>query len=151
MCASQVNLIKPTHIEAIQIGSMQTQTSDIDVITVCVVQDANTRGWLRPSSALREQEEARPDMQAVVATALDIAQGMAHMHSRGVLHRDLTAGNVLLAAHPTDPRGFTAKVSLCVEVYTVQLDCQGGLHCSRGMPCAHVCLECCSPQWRPRK
>lgn len=74
------------------------------------LQDANQRGWLRPTSALRSQEPVPPNMAAVLATALDIAHGLAYMHSKGILHRDLTAGNVLLVDEPSDPRGFTAKV-----------------------------------------
>ena len=38
------------------------------------MQDANERGWLRPSSALREQEGAPPDMIAASTTALEIAK-----------------------------------------------------------------------------
>lgn len=76
------------------------------------LQDANQRGWLRPTSALRSQEPVPPNMAAVLATALDIAHGLAYMHSKGILHRDLTAGNVLLVDEPSDPRGFTAKARL---------------------------------------
>ena len=35
---------------------------------------------------------------------------MSFLHSRNVLHGDLTGGNVLLTAAPRDPRTFQAKV-----------------------------------------
>lgn len=38
------------------------------------MQDANDRGWLRPSSALREQEGAPPDMVATLTTAVEISK-----------------------------------------------------------------------------
>lgn len=34
-----------------------------------------------------------------IAIGLEIALGMAHLHSRGLLHRDLKSGNVLLDEH----------------------------------------------------
>ena len=44
---------------------------------------------------------------------MDIASGMACLHSLGILHSDLKAANVMLkAAQPSthDPRGFTCRV-----------------------------------------
>jgi serine/threonine protein kinase len=50
----------------------------------------------------------------LLATAAEIAAGMLHLHSQGIIHGDLSAYNVLLSS--ADPsaavggRGFVAKV-----------------------------------------
>jgi serine/threonine protein kinase len=73
-----------------------------------LLQDAVDRGWLRdgpagPVSALK-----------LLATAAEIAPGMLQLHSRGIIHGDLSAFNVLLSS--ADPsaavgrRGFVAKI-----------------------------------------
>lgn len=57
----------------------------------------------------------RPVRAAVLATALEIASALQHLHKRGVVHADLTATNVLLTSHGTEAdragRGFVAKVA----------------------------------------
>ncbi|GAX78093.1 hypothetical protein CEUSTIGMA_g5535.t1 [Chlamydomonas eustigma] len=51
------------------------------------------------------------DYAAILDTAVDIAKGMVHLHGCNILHSDLKAQNVLLQSNPTEPRGFTAKIS----------------------------------------
>lgn len=41
----------------------------------------------------------------------DVAEGMRHLHSRGILHGDLKSSNVLLATQSGAPFGQVAKVS----------------------------------------
>ncbi|KAK9811118.1 hypothetical protein WJX73_003805 [Symbiochloris irregularis] len=83
----------------------------MELATMGSLVDANERGWLRPTNALREQTDAPPDMVATISTALEIAKGMAHLHKLGVVHGNLTASSILLYPEPYDPRGFIAKVS----------------------------------------
>ena len=47
----------------------------------------------------------------MLTAAADIASGMAFLHSRGIVHGDLTGGNVLLATDPSSPNGVVAKVA----------------------------------------
>ena len=49
--------------------------------------------------------------QLAILSALDqLAEAMAYLHSRGVIHGDLCRGNVLLASNEASPTGFDIKV-----------------------------------------
>ncbi|KAG2435796.1 hypothetical protein HXX76_006992 [Chlamydomonas incerta] len=52
-----------------------------------------------------------PNMPFLLAIALDLALGLQHVHSKGVVHGDVTASNVLLQAQPSRPQGCVAKVA----------------------------------------
>ncbi|KAK9827953.1 hypothetical protein WJX81_000153 [Elliptochloris bilobata] len=70
--------------------------------------EAIDKGWFRTQ---RSQLEGAVSMAAVLATAAEVAAGMAFLHARAVVHGDLTGGNVLLAAcSAKGPNGFCAKV-----------------------------------------
>eukprot|EP00883_Tetradesmus_obliquus_P013133 jgi/Sobl393_1/6057/SZX69651.1 len=76
------------------------------------LQDAVERGWLRQS---RSCVSGPVNLLAVLATAAEVAGGMALLHSNGIIHGDLSAFNVMLSS--ADPaaaigqRGFVAKVA----------------------------------------
>ncbi len=59
-----------------------------------------TSAWVR----------GQANIEAILATAKEIAAGMAYLHADNVLHGDLTAGNILLTCSTKDTRGFTVKV-----------------------------------------
>ncbi|GAB4819241.1 hypothetical protein N2152v2_006287 [Parachlorella kessleri] len=48
---------------------------------------------------------------SIYGLLIDVAQGMECLHSRGVIHGELRANNVLLSASPDDSRGYQAKVA----------------------------------------
>ena len=50
-------------------------------------------------------------MGYMLTAAADIASGMAFLHARGIVHGDLTGGNVLLATDPSSRNGVVAKVA----------------------------------------
>lgn len=50
-----------------------------------------------------------PHYQWVLATALDVARAMQHLHSENIIHSDLKARNILLKSAGNDPRGFSGK------------------------------------------
>ncbi|BDA44193.1 probable serine/threonine-protein kinase STY13 at C-terminar half [Coccomyxa sp. Obi] len=67
--------------------------------------DAVVGGWFRVLP------DGPPNLTLVLCTAGEIASGMAHLHSRGIVHGDLSSGNVLLTSCTSNPHGFCAKVS----------------------------------------
>ncbi|KAK9809152.1 hypothetical protein WJX72_010289 [[Myrmecia] bisecta] len=64
------------------------------------------QGWFHTSAG-------QPNMDAILRTALEVAQALTYLHSLRVIHTDVTSRNILLkrCSHPQDPRGFTAKVA----------------------------------------
>jgi serine/threonine protein kinase/GAF domain-containing protein len=80
------------------------------------LQEAIDAGWLRTG---RDPRSASVHLPALLATAREVAAGMAHLHREGVVHGDLSAYNVLLAsgagaeseAAALGGRGWTAKVA----------------------------------------
>ena len=65
------------------------------------------------------------DLAAILATAREIAAGMAYLHADNILHGDLTAGNILLISSPKDCRQFAAKVCLHSIQHRQPLRCEG--------------------------
>jgi serine/threonine protein kinase len=94
------------------------------------VQDANERGWFKTEPS---QKNGKPDLSIILATALELAQAMEHLHALSIVHGDLTPFNVLLSKKATSPHGFTVKVPPPPPPDTVmpaipkyeQIGCQG--------------------------
>ena len=59
------------------------------------LQDAIDSGWLRTS---RDPRIGTTHLPALLATAREIAGGMAYLHAQGIVHGDLSAWNVLLSS-----------------------------------------------------
>ncbi|GIL44683.1 hypothetical protein Vafri_2211, partial [Volvox africanus] len=72
--------------------------------------DAIVRGAFR-QPALGLYGTTQPNMRAILATLLEVALALRHLHSLRLVHCDLKPSNVLLRCSPRDPRGFTAKLS----------------------------------------
>ena len=71
------------------------------------------KGWLLTEPS---HFKGRPCMQRILRTAREVAEALRWLHSVGIVHGDLTGGNVLLDGtdcSPTeqDPRAFVAKVN----------------------------------------
>eukprot|EP00931_Biecheleriopsis_adriatica_P085487 TRINITY_DN5_c0_g1_i1.p1 TRINITY_DN5_c0_g1~~TRINITY_DN5_c0_g1_i1.p1 ORF type:complete len:716 (+),score=136.43 TRINITY_DN5_c0_g1_i1:956-3103(+) len=77
-----------------------------ELCDLSTLSSACERGWLRVNRSMK----APPDMLSVIFTMRDIAEAMAYVHSRSIIHADLTGRNVLLASSASDPRGFVAKI-----------------------------------------
>ena len=57
------------------------------------MQDACDKGWFKDNLA------------ALLSTANNVATAMAFLHSKGIIHGDLSGGNVLLASSNVTPHG----------------------------------------------
>ncbi|CAL5218358.1 g20 [Coccomyxa viridis] len=71
------------------------------------VQEAVDRGVFK----LQMSPSAPPDVPVILTTATEIASGMAFLHEHGIVHGDLTGGNVLLHSSEESAHGFQAKIS----------------------------------------
>ncbi|KAF5839107.1 hypothetical protein DUNSADRAFT_1505 [Dunaliella salina] len=73
------------------------------------LQDAIDRGWLRDGPC---SVHTPVDIVKVVHVALDIASALEYLHSVGVVHADLSAGNVLLTRLPPGVKRNTGVTSV---------------------------------------
>lgn len=44
--------------------------------------------------------DGQPRLHSILCTAVEVAEGVAHMHAHRIVHRDLTTRNVLLKHEP---------------------------------------------------
>lgn len=76
------------------------------------LQDAIDQGWFLLDRCVAA---GHPDLGALLATALEVAEALAALHAHGVVHGDLTPSNVLLSSKgdlaSKAGRGFVVKVS----------------------------------------
>ncbi|KAF5839106.1 hypothetical protein DUNSADRAFT_1504 [Dunaliella salina] len=70
--------------------------------------DAIDRGWLRDGPCTKDTPV---DIVKVMHVALDIASALEYLHSVGVVHADLSAGNVLLTRLPPGVKRNTGVTS----------------------------------------
>ncbi|KAG2430466.1 hypothetical protein HXX76_009989 [Chlamydomonas incerta] len=98
-------------------------------VVVMEYMDAGTlhHAIVRGEFSARRSLEHRTKLLALLLTAQELAQGMAHLHGLDILHGDLKPTNVLLKGSPCqfapagaagangftciDPRGYTSKIA----------------------------------------
>ncbi len=114
--------------------------------------------WLMTA---RSRAVGQPRLAAVLATACEVASGLAALHAVGVVHGDLSAYNVMLssagAGAAAGGRGFVAKMS-------PEHGCLWGRGCRSGAVCCwqawllHACAgvpaplcHCCMPLLHARE
>lgn len=72
------------------------------------LQGAIDKGWFRKERTTRVVEG---NVDVILSVAAEVCSAMAYLHKEGVVHGDLTSGNVLLKSQSSSPHGFTAKVA----------------------------------------
>lgn len=78
-----------------------------DRCEVCIVQEWCDIGTLH--QRLRGKDTVGGHME-IMEVALEITSAISYLHSRGVIHGDLSANNVLLCSRPC-PKGYITKIS----------------------------------------
>ena len=68
---------------------------------------------LKQLTTTNKQQPRNTKQHEILLTALDIATGMEHLHSKQIVHGDLTPGNVLLS---TELRGYDAAPAAAATV-----------------------------------
>lgn len=105
----------PNIVKVIAYATSRDVSSEQEMAALWLVQElcnlgtltlAAERGWLRQERRL----DSPADMRVLVPTLSDIANAMAFVHGKGVIHADLTGRNVLLSSSSERPCGFGAKI-----------------------------------------
>lgn len=124
-------------------GSLDASAGAKRVSEVWLISEFCNRGPLLTAierGAFLTQPSAQygqPNLIAVLQTLQEVAAAMHYLHSHGIVHGDLTGGNVLLTSSDKDARGFSAKVvdfglsRVCGESGYLQTNTMG---CAEYMP-----------------
>ena len=98
---------------------------------ICPAQEAIISGFFKQSTPALPVIEESPDkqraeepkagsdaeppvrMDAILSTAMEVANGMSYLHARSIVHGDLTGSNVLLQECLVRPSRLLACVCIC--------------------------------------
>ena len=67
------------------------------------VQDAIDRGWFR----VEHKPDSPPCLDTLLTTASEVVRGLAFLHSKDILHSDLSSSNVLTLLSASSRLGLT--------------------------------------------
>ncbi|CAL8465638.1 g5174 [Coccomyxa elongata] len=99
-------LLEGTPLERLNSARLMEETwLLLDYCDMGSLMDAISKAWFMSAP------KGPTNLPIVLATAKEMASGLAFLHSQGLVHGDLSSGNVLLASAPDAPHGFTAKIS----------------------------------------
>jgi len=93
-------------------------TTDWKLYLVQEYCNASLQDALR-NQLLHNPSSLQPDLDLVLCILMDIARGMDYIHSKNIIHGDLTPGNVLLKQEQDSPIGVTGKITdfgLCTTI-----------------------------------
>ena len=92
-------LAEMSHPNVVQVHGLSVgQTAHLSLVME-LASGGSLFDWLR--SARRDPSVVRPTGSSMLGLLQGFARGMTHVHSRGVIHRDLKSANVLLNAART--------------------------------------------------
>lgn len=89
------------------IGTMADYVATFIVMEFC---DRGSLDSLLLQKQLLWRQDGTPDQEGVLRVLLDVALALEYLHSCGIVHGDIKAGNVLLKSMATTRRGYLAKL-----------------------------------------
>lgn len=98
-------------VREVTFGQQARSRGEVGNYEVWIVQEWCGLGTLAQRVSQQQQEMMGGSISEVVEVACEIVCGASYLHSRGVIHGDLTASNVLLTERPNCTKGYAAKVS----------------------------------------
>ncbi|GFH18496.1 protein kinase domain-containing protein, partial [Haematococcus lacustris] len=108
------NVVATYHHNIKQAGPKEGEAAADAGWALSLVQElcsATLQDALRLSMLHAQDSAQQPIMELVLSLLTDVARGMAYIHGKGIIHGDLTPGNVLLKQEASCPAGVAAKVS----------------------------------------
>ncbi|PRW44344.1 mixed lineage kinase [Chlorella sorokiniana] len=101
-------------------GATRLEVWTVTELGYCTLEGAIRRGWLHIDSTIEgageaAAEEQRPRLRRILNVAHDLAAGLQFMHSKGLVHGELSGANVAVCS---GPRGYSAKLGSALHQAT---------------------------------
>lgn len=100
------------------------------------VTGAVSKGWF-----MKQGSRYEPDLKVILPTAREIASALSYLHSKNILHGDLTGSNVLLTVTAEGNRGWMAKVC------TAEPACVSAVFVRVALATDDLCEAACNHTW----